>query len=585
MTEERRDLEEEARIQRVLRQRPRDLSIPSFTAVETRLRRRTPVPVVLATSAAAILLALILGTAVAERRAATPAASPSPAQSAAPATASTAPEESRTPTASATTSFLSDRFGFVWVDEPRGLLRVRPEAGGSESTIVARPYGFNDCGCRVSPDGTRIAYWINRATPENVELRVVDLSRPTQPTTIYTAPSAQRISGAAWSSDGTGILLAVEGVSPPGSPPGSPPHPALLAIEVGGGAPRTLDTDAGVYVPLGWDKTAGIAAAALSGEGGYMFGYVTVRTSGDPMPRRTAVSEDVYVESVEVSSDQRYALGVFFERGQTGGTVRWWRLADFAPTTTGGPILAGQFGAKWRPGTAEIGWALGRELQLLDIERGATRVAGPLPAGGYAIAAFRYDGSAVVVTTASGSSKLLLDLTSGASETISGPGYVAEAVRMPAPPPALPIATPEPGAITGTYAIGSEYDPAVTVYAISTTNPSLWYSVTVPGYYGPHPTPPPGTTGGEYSITGVAPGTYWVVAYSDEPEGQLPYPGWYSRQNDCFRSNPSGPCPDITMIPVTVRAGEVTSGINLNTWFEPPEAPPTVPPRPTPRPR
>lgn len=444
--EERRDLEREARLQRVLRQRPRDLRIPSFTSVETRLRRRTPLPVVLATSAVAIVLALVIGSAVADWRAATPAGSPSPAQSAVPATASPGPSESPTPAGSATPSLLSDRFGFVWVEDPRGLLQVRPEAGGTGSTLVARPYGFNDCGCKVSPDGTRIAYWINRATPENVELRVLDLSRPAQPTTIYTTPSGQRISGAAWSSDGTGILLAVEGVNPPGSPVGNPPAPALLAIEATGGAARTLDTDAGVYVPLGWDRTAGTAAAALSGEGGYMTGYITVRTSGDPAPKRTPVSESIYVMSVDVSSDQRFALGVFFEQGQAGGTVRWWRLADFAPTD--GPRVDTPLGVAWRPGTTEIAFIEGDTLQLFEVVRQRGRSVGTLPSTGYMVSTFRHDGSAAAVTNgqpARASRTLLIDLASGASEIITGPGYIAGAVRLPtSTPSADPTRSPDP---------------------------------------------------------------------------------------------------------------------------------------------
>jgi hypothetical protein len=337
---------------------------------------------------------------------------------------------------------LSDRFGFVWVEEPMGLLRVRPEAGGTGSTIVARPYGFNDCGCKVSPDGTLIAYWINRATPENVDLRVVDLYRPTESTTIYTAPSGQRISGVAWASDGAGILLAVEPVSPPGSPPGNPPGAALLAIDLEGGPARTLDTVAGVYVPLGWDRTAGIAAAALSGEGGYMTGYLTVRTTGDPAPKRTAVRENILVMSVAVSNDQRYALGVFFEQGQADGTVRWWRLADFAPTT-GGPMVSAPLGAEWRPGTAEIGWIEGDSLQLLDVESGRGRAAGTFPSTGFALGAFRHDGSAVAATSDSGA--VLLEIATGRSEEVTGFGYIAGAVRIPTPTPsAEPTHSPDP---------------------------------------------------------------------------------------------------------------------------------------------
>lgn len=159
-----------------------------------------------------------------------------------------------------------------------------------------------------------------------------------------------------------------------------------------------------------------------------MTGYITVRTSGDPARKLTAVSESIYVMSVEVSSDQRYALGVFFELGQTGGTVRWWRLDSFAPTTTGGPRLPGSSGAMWRPGTAEIGWVEGDSLQLLDVERRSGRVVGTLPSTGYALAAFRHDGSAVAAT--GGNAAVVLEISTRRIERITGSGSIVEAVRL-----------------------------------------------------------------------------------------------------------------------------------------------------------
>lgn len=125
--------------------------------------------------------------------------------------------------------------------------------------------------------------------------------------------------------------------------------------------------------------------------------------------------------------------------------------------------------------------------------------------------------------------------------------------------------------------------PPATVYAISTTDPRIWYSVKYAGLGGPWPTPQPGTSGDTYTITGVAPGTYWVVAYRDD--GLLPDPGLYSRVNECQRTTPSGPCPDGTLVPATVTSGQTTSGIDILTWgYPPPVAPsPTIPPRPTSR--
>lgn len=316
-----------------------------------------------------------------------------------------------------------------------------------------------------------------------------------------------------------------------------------------------------------------------------MTGYLTVRTNGRPTRKLTTVSDSIYVMSVEVSSDQRYALGVFFKQGQTGGTVRWWTLADFAPTDAG-PVVDAQLGVAWRPGTTEIAFIEGDTLHLFDVVRQRGRGVGTPPSTGYSVSTFRHDGSAAAVTN--GSRTLLVDLASGASEIISGPGYVAEAVRMPAPSPvetASPGATAEPGAITGRFGYGSDHIPPVTVYAISTTEPSVWYSVDFAGAGNPPlPTPRPGQEASTYTITGVAPGAYWVVAYQNNGDDP-PYPGWHSRQVECFRDRRSGPCPDVTLAEVTVIAGQVTTGIDLITWGPHPPPSPTLPPRPTPRPR
>jgi hypothetical protein len=156
---------------------------------------------------------------------------------------------------------------------------------------------------------------------------------------------------------------------------------------------------------------------------------------------------------------------------------------------------------------------------------------------------------------------------------------VPTSVTATTAPPTSPasIAT---GAITGTFGYPSDFVPPATVYAISTTDPGVWYSVDFPGFgnFGnpPRPTLPPGETRPRYTITGVAPGAYWVVAYRND--GQNPDPGYY-----CGPTPPSGPCPDLKLAAVTVIAGETTSGIDVFTWvplsLRPPS--PTMPSRPT----
>lgn len=157
-----------------------------------------------------------------------------------------------------------------------------------------------------------------------------------------------------------------------------------------------------------------------------------------------------------------------------------------------------------------------------------------------------------------------------------------------APVSPSPAATASPsvqtGAITGRFSYGSDYIPAVTVYAISTTDQRVWYSVDFPGFGNPpRPTAQPGTPGDTYTLTGIAPGTYWVVAYRND--GQLLDPGYYSRAANCIPTQQSGGCPDQTLISATVSAGQTTSGIDIVSWGPPRNQPlPTLPPRPTPKP-
>ena len=112
-----------------------------------------------------------------------------------------------------------------------------------------------------------------------------------------------------------------------------------------------------------------------------------------------------------------------------------------------------------------------------------------------------------------------------------------------------------PGTITGRTGYPAEGHPAMTVYAISTTDSRVWFSVDIPR----------GTDSfTPYTISGVRPGTYNLFAAAD---GNERAGGAYSEFVKC--GNRVG-CSDHTPIVVTVRAGETVRDIEVSDWYAPP---------------
>ena len=171
-----------------------------------------------------------------------------------------------------------------------------------------------------------------------------------------------------------------------------------------------------------------------------------------------------------------------------------------------------------------------------------------------------------------------------ASPTPTSAAATPTPTASPAPTAsATPAPTAPTGTITGRISYPSDFIPPVTVYAINQNDQRVWFSVEFPGYGNPpRPTAQPGTEPGTYTLTGVAPGTtYSVVAYRND--GQKPDPGVYTRQAECLRRTPSGPCPDQTPLLVTVTAGQTTREIDIVSWWPGSGLMPPPPPRPTPR--
>lgn len=150
---------------------------------------------------------------------------------------------------------------------------------------------------------------------------------------------------------------------------------------------------------------------------------------------------------------------------------------------------------------------------------------------------------------------------------------------------ATPAPTAAPvGAITGLfrYPTGG-FLPALTTYAVSVADSRVFFSVATPRFFRDvTPAPTPSGPFGSYTITGLAPGTYYVFAYRDSDLGGPPdLPGLYSQYLfKCVPPPTTADCTDHSLIPVTVRAGETVSGIDIADWLGYPTTA-TYPPRPT----
>ena len=183
-----------------------------------------------------------------------------------------------------------------------------------------------------------------------------------------------------------------------------------------------------------------------------------------------------------------------------------------------------------------------------------------------------------------------------ASPTPSTPTVTASptaATAVTASPAATATSTPTAaptGAITGGLGYPSEFIPPLTVYAISVADQRVFFSVDTPQFGGGGTQPGPTATPRlppEYTITGVAPGTYYVLAYRNDAvnvEAQN-RPGVYSQfVLQCIKPTRTQPtataCPhnDHSLVPVTVRAGETVTGIEITDWYY--QAPQNYPPRP-----
>ena len=293
---------------------------------------------------------------------------------------------------------LDDTFGFVLnkvydnypVPGPIGL-KVRRESDPQPlfELGIESPNGIN-----VSPDGRHAAYWSNN------ELRHIEIAPNSTPRTLLTLPSNESALYIAWSGDGTGIVIGVNGGGG-GFADAPPGYTALRVVDVAGGQPREIVRVPNTNVlPLSWDRQAHLIAAYQPSSSGAR-SYYLIDEAGALV--RSDAGPGLY--QVEASGDAQQVLG----HGDPGDVLRVWPRASYAAGTelrsAGGERI---LDAHWRPGTAEIGVLFEDRIELWHAG-GAHRVLAALPLPSVASASrerggsvrgelfFRADGNAVFI--------------------------------------------------------------------------------------------------------------------------------------------------------------------------------------------
>jgi hypothetical protein len=129
-----------------------------------------------------------------------------------------------------------------------------------------------------------------------------------------------------------------------------------------------------------------------------------------------------------------------------------------------------------------------------------------------------------------------------------------------------------PGTITGRLGYPAEHIPPLTVYAIR-RDAAGHFSVDTPRYPLATGFSPPQPT---YTIRGVVPGTYVVLAYmNDGSPMSEERPGVYSQ---AVRCGLTVGCDDHSLVEVQITPGAVVTGIDVTDWYYPPGQ--RYPPRP-----
>ena len=257
---------------------------------------------------------------------------------------------------------------------------------------------------------------------------------------VLTGPSGMSGNAFTWSSDSTGLVVAVDnncfGIC---GGTGGTLAAELWTVDVASGATEKIATGS-IWLPVAWDRAAKLVAAGVTGEGGYLSGYDVVDLNLQPHPVRSTTFRPTVFGRLKASGDARYVMLSVGMQGSPSA-LAWWPIAQPEKRAT---VQFDGLTAEWRPGTSEIWWMDGREpagcvgemcagteLISFNVATGARTVVlrgrfGSLLEG------FRVDGSAAIISASSTvrTELTLIEVATGRLTNVSIGGFLAGAVRL-----------------------------------------------------------------------------------------------------------------------------------------------------------